>query len=135
MEIVIADGGRKEAGYRGRAGDCVVRAIANITQKPYQEVYDAVSAYLKTHYPNETARTGVPKKATRALMEKFGGRWVPLMGIGTGCRVHLRAEELPTGRIICNLSGHVVAVIDRVIYDTYDPTRDGTRCVYGYWVF
>ena len=24
-------------------------------------------------------------------------------------------------------------MIDGVIHDTYDPTRGGTRCVYGYW--
>ena len=22
---------------------------------------------------------------------------------------------------------------DGVVHDTYDPSRDGTRCVYGYW--
>jgi len=26
-----------------------------------------------------------------------------------------------------------VAVIDGVINDTYDCSREGTRCVYGYW--
>ena len=49
------------------------------------------------------------------------------------CTVHLRADELPAGRIIASLSRHVVAVIDGVIHDIYDPSRDGTRCVYGYW--
>jgi hypothetical protein len=58
---------------------------------------------------------------------------VPTMQIGSGCRVHLRADELPAGRIICQVSRHLCAVIDGVVYDTHDPTRDGTRCVYGYW--
>jgi hypothetical protein len=26
-----------------------------------------------------------------------------------------------------------MAVIDGVIHDTYDPSRDGKRCVYGYF--
>ena len=55
------------------------------------------------------------------------------MKIGSGCTVHLRADELPTGRLIVSVSRHVVAVIDGVIHDTHDPSRDGTRCVYGYW--
>lgn len=55
------------------------------------------------------------------------------MGIGTGCRGHLREGELPNGRLIVSVSRHMVAVIDGVIYDTHDPSRDGTRCVYGYW--
>jgi hypothetical protein len=24
------------------------------------------------------------------------------------------------------------AVIDGIVHDTYDPSRNGTRCVYGY---
>jgi len=28
---------------------------------------------------------------------------------------------------------HLTAVIDGVIHDTHDPSRDGTRSVYGYY--
>src|SRR6516165_10226867 len=45
MDFVYSDGGRAAAGYKGRAGDCVVRAIAIAAQKPYQEVYDAINAF------------------------------------------------------------------------------------------
>ena len=74
------------------------------------------------------------------------------MGIGTGCTVHLVADELPKGRIICVVSKHWTAMIDGVINDIYNPQRevhcsettyvDGKevvtnsiqrRCVYGYW--
>ena len=55
------------------------------------------------------------------------------MGIGTGCKVHLRADELPAGRLVAALSHHMVAVIDGIIHDTYDCSREGTRCVYGYF--
>lgn len=66
-------------------------------------------------------------------MAELGFDWTPTMTIGSGCKVHLKADELPKGRLICMLSRHAVAVIDGVINDTYDPSRDGTRCVYGYW--
>ena len=33
----------EEAGYKGFAGDCVCRAIAIATQKPYKEVYDRLA--------------------------------------------------------------------------------------------
>jgi hypothetical protein len=56
------------------------------------------------------------------------------MGIGTGCQVHLREDELPKGNIIVNLSKHLSCVKDGVLHDTYDCTRNGNRCVYGYWV-
>jgi hypothetical protein len=55
------------------------------------------------------------------------------MFIGQGCKVHLRADELPKGRLVVALSKHIVAVIDGVIHDTDDPSRGGTRCVYGYF--
>jgi len=55
------------------------------------------------------------------------------MAIGQGCKVHLRAEELPPGRLVVQVSKHVTAVIDGVIYDTHDCSRGGTRCVYGLW--
>jgi hypothetical protein len=55
------------------------------------------------------------------------------MQIGQGCKVHLRADELPPGRLVCNVRHHLVAVIDGVIHDTHDYLRGGTRCVYGYW--
>ena len=55
------------------------------------------------------------------------------MAIGQGCKVHLRADELPTGRLIVAVSKHITAVIDGVIHDTHDCSRSGTRCVYGYF--
>jgi hypothetical protein len=56
------------------------------------------------------------------------------MGIGTGCKVHLNADELPKGRLIVSVSKHYTALIDGVINDLYNPDRGGKRCVYGYWV-
>ena len=55
------------------------------------------------------------------------------MGIGTGWKVHLKMNELPLGTIIVSVSKHLVTVIDGVIQDTYDPSCNETRCVYGYW--
>ena len=36
LELKINDGGRAAAGYKGQAGDCVVRSIAIATRMPYQ---------------------------------------------------------------------------------------------------
>lgn len=141
----ITDGGRAAAGYKGRAGDCVVRAIAVASGKPYGEVYDAL--YERAREFGETRRcraarrtrrdpsprTGVNRAVYEAYLKSLGFVWVPTMQIGTGCRVHLRADELPSGRLVARLSRHVCAVIDGVIHDAYDPSRGGTRCVYGYF--
>ncbi len=64
----------------------------------------------------------------------MGFKWVATMQIGQGCKVHLRANELPKGIIICSVSRHYTAVINGVLNDTYDCSRGGQRCVYGYWI-
>lgn len=133
------DGGRAAAGYRGKAGDCVVRAIAIASGRPYQQIYDLVNRAAlgertgKRKRGVSNARTGVYKVSIHRVMEELGWQWTPTMQIGSGCTVHLRADELPPGRLVVSVSKHLTAVIDGVIHDTHDCSRRGTRCVYGYW--
>jgi len=154
MEYVFDDGGRACAGYRGTTGDCVTRAIAIAMGLPYQEVYDEMAAgnatqrvtrkerlamvfkpSMKRRVGKFTASHGInPRRQWfKDWMAERGWKWVPTMQVGSGCKVHLRADELPAGRLIVSLSRHYAAVIDGVIHDIYDPSRGGTRCVYGYW--
>ena len=134
------DGGRKAAGFVGSTGDCVCRAIAIATQRPYREIYDLINEFAaserrsKRRRGRSSARTGVFGSTQRRVIDRLGFRWVPTMQIGQGCKVHLRADELPRGRLIVAVSRHTTAVIDGVIHDIYDPSRGGTRCVYGYWI-
>lgn len=133
------DGGRAAAGFKGATGDCCARSIAIVTGKPYQEVYDAINALGtrertgKRKRGKSNARTGVYGATARRYMDSLGWKWTPCMTIGSGCKVHLRADELPAGRLMVFVSKHFTAVIDGVIHDTFDPSRDGTRCVYGYY--
>jgi hypothetical protein len=73
------------------------------------------------------------KKTVDTYLKSLGWVWVPTMQVGSGCTVHLRADELPTGTIVARVSRHYCTVIDGVIHDTHDYSRGGTRCVYGYW--
>lgn len=140
MKFVYNDGGRSEAGFKGTTGDCVCRSIAIATEKPYKEIYDLINEFAKSERTGKrkksksSARTGVYQTTIRKIMDYLGWEWIPTMKIGSGCKVHLREDELPKGRIICNVSKHCVAVVDGVINDTYDCSRDGTRCVYGYYI-
>lgn len=132
------DGGRAAADFKGTTRDCVCRAIAIAAELPYAKVYDALNAAATRERPRtgrrrSSARTGVHKTTIKRYLESLGFSWTPTMHIGSGCKVHLRADELPAGRLVVSASRHLVAVIDGVIHDTHDPSRDGTRCVYGYW--
>jgi hypothetical protein len=121
------DGGRADH-FKGSARDCVVRAIAIATNQPYAKVYAELDQLR-----GKTARNGVEKSVYHPYLFKLGWRWIATMHFGSGCKMHLKSEELPKGRIITQCSKHLVAVIDGIINDTYDASRDGTRCVYGYY--
>lgn len=131
MKFHYNDGGRAEAGFKGSADDCAVRAIAIASGRPYKEIYELANAHASK--PKEGARTGLTKTTVHTLMKHYGFEWVPTMKIGSGTQVHLRESDLPEGTIIARVSKHIVAIIDKVIHDTHDPSRNGTRCVYGYW--
>lgn len=131
------DGGRAAAGFKGDAGDCVTRSIAIATRTPYRDVYRLIHDYAKRERRRSAGRSsprnGVYSPTTRRILADLGCPWTPTMGIGTGTRVHLAVGELPPGRLVVQCSHHVTAVIDGVVRDTHDPTRRGTRAVYGYW--
>ena len=145
IDFNFNDGGRADAGYKGTTGDCVTRAIAIAAELPYKEVYNRlaegnanqrITKKSRKSAGQKTARKGitVQKKWFKDYMKSLGFKWVSTMGIGTGCKVHLKADELPKGRVIARVTRHYCAVIDGVIYDTNDPSRGETRCVYGYWI-
>ena len=137
MEFIKDDGGRSVAGFKGATGDCTTRAIAIAADLPYLEVYERLNELVPITTPRGrkpgSARTGVHRRTYEALLDQLGFEWVPTMSIGSGCQVHLRDGELPDGRLVVRLSGHMTAVVDGVIRDAYDPSRGGTRCVYGYF--
>lgn len=136
--FVVTDGGRAAAGFRGKTGDCVTRAISVATGISYLEVYDALNVLAQAERPRNrrkrsSARTGVRRSTYERFLLERGWKWTPTMKVGSGCKVHLSTDELPPGRLIVSVSRHLVAVIDGIVHDTHDPSRDGTRCVYGYY--
>lgn len=135
------DGGRAAAGFKGMArGDCVTRAICIAAAKPYREVYDALNELAQLERPRKgqkrsTSTNGVHRVTYERYLLSLGFQWVPTMKIGSGCKVHLRSDELPAqGRLVLSLSRHLAAWVDGVLYDTGDCSRQGTRCVYGYYI-
>lgn len=146
MEWSYHDGGRYEAGFSKPAkGDCLCRAISIVADLSYIDVYnlidsfgvkDRLTAWRRAKYPSgakSTAERGVYKATAGRVLRYLGFVHTPTMGIGTGCQVHMRENELPNGRLVISLSQHYTAVIDGIVYDAFDCTRNGNRCVYGYW--
>ena len=145
--LQVNDGGRAAAGFIGGAGDCVVRSIAIATKLPYLKVYedlrDANARYAQERnnklsrmlkQRGSSPRNGNHRNVFHEYIIKQGFEWVPTMRVGAGCQVHLRPDELPRGTLIVKVSKHLTSVIDGVLHDTHDPSRRGSRCVYGYYI-
>ena len=125
------DGGRAEAGYRGRAGDCVTRAIALATRAgaptgdDYRAVYQVVARAELDAGGKRSARNGVRKKATAAAMRELGfervgltarangGRWLTLTEVWERFGGRARAMVIQT-------TGHVAAIVDGRLMDATD---------------
>jgi len=143
------NGGKPEDDrYKGNR-DCVTRAIAIATGQDYEVVWNELekrtldfpkkkrscktSRALTSGRASSSPSTGVFKKVYGKYLKELGWTWVPTMHIGSGCTVHMRADELPSGTIICRVSKHLCTVIDGVMHDNHNCSRRGTRCVYGYY--
>jgi len=122
---VYVDGGRARAGYVFHsAGDCVSRAIAIATEMPYELVVDMVD---KAHHGSKgDSQSGGYDHIYGPMLTALGWK-------KTTSKAHLNSDEFPPGRLILLLSGHLVAMVDGVIHDTYDPSYHGSRRVYAYW--
>lgn len=140
------DGGRSDSGFKGGAGDCVVRSIAIASSLPYLQVYvdlrEANARYAQERdnklsrllqNRGSSPRNGNHRNVFHDYILGLGFEWVPTMKVGSGCQVHLRPDELPSGTLIVKVSRHLTTVVNGMIQDTHDPSRAGNRCVYGYY--
>jgi hypothetical protein len=147
------DGGRRRSGIaraggrKDAVGDCVVRAISIATGKPYSEVHAAITVRIVRHRYSGSVDNAWDKYARRrggvrafdpdhGCNDKVFGPYIESLGwnhVTPKDRVHLRADELPRGRLIVSISRHLVAVIDHVIHDTHDCGRAGRVRVQSYW--
>ena len=154
-ELVIDDGGRADAGFKGSAGDCGTRAAAIATGEAYGDVYrefrnDAKewpgrSRTAKAIRGNTSPRNGLH----RAQMEKFltARGWKKVSK-----RIRLDDPALPKTAIL-SVRMHYIAIVDGVVRDTFDSrfTKGGCpiwdadgyaadftvkqpRCAFSHWL-
>lgn len=128
------DGGRAQAGYKGKAGDCICRAIAIACDRPYAEVYKALNALCRPHWKSPrsqtpSARFGMSREIYEPLLIAEGWlyRKFPRLELFTEKYVPLE------GRSIVPLPSHICAVVHGVIRDTYDCSDKGTCWIHGYY--
>ena len=114
--FVQDDGGRAAAGYRGTAGDCVVRALAILTDRPYRECYQKLARRNKIYTGKRSARNGVNKQAYEAVFADVGLTKISL----TGTRPTYTEAWERYGDCIVTTARHVCALVGGVLRDTFD---------------
>ena len=111
------DGGRKAAGYRGKTGDCVCRALAIISGRDYRECYIALARANKASGRRRSARNGVKAAVYSRVFAEFGLQKVKQ---GRGPKHTLSTAYRIYGDCIVSTAKHLLAIKDGAVRDTFD---------------
>ena len=130
LKYEYSDGGRAAAGFKGKAGDCVTRATAIFTGRPYKEVYKMMAAANKKCGGIRSARNGVAEWAYKKVFAELGI-----------VEVKLPAGPNPTfsdahewhGDCIVTTPTHIAALINGVLHDTSDKRYYKRSDGFGYY--
>lgn len=148
LNLVIFDGGREDAGYKGDAGDCVTRAISIATawesdsryeyEKHRSALMERKATWRKTSRSkrakaskSNSVRNGTPKEVYRPYLEDLGWERVSLVKFGDPTRKEMVKEDIPNDVVILEVRKHIVACVRHTVYDTWD-SRESTLFVDGY---
>ena len=135
----LDDGGRAAAGFKGQAGDCVVRAIAILTRAPYAAVYARMAAAMKQagysasgNGDRQKPRPGLRPRLTARQVQNLVKRSYGLrrVDLGRGARpTYTQAWQLH-GNCLVGTTKHVAAIVDGTLRDTFDHRVYDAR-IYG----
>jgi hypothetical protein len=125
--FVYNDGGREDAGFKGKTKDCAVRAMAIALDLPYADVYRELAQANKDAGRKKSVRRGVMKEVYSTVLSQYGWEWRSAPKFD-GRKA--RYNDLPNGRCIARMAKHMAAVIDGDLHDSWDSRR---KMVYGYW--
>lgn len=123
---VYSDGGREEAGFKSKS-DCGIRAFAIALDLSYNDSRKALKKAAKAVVRGSGAiANGIYKEDMAAALAEFGWVWHSAPKFeGRKARYY----DIP-GKAILQMAGHYAAVVDGVLYDSWDSSN---KMVYGYW--
>ena len=125
-KYIYSDGGRRKSGRHGRAGDCVCRAIAIITNEGYEDIYNEL-AWRNEAFGDgiRSARDGISDRVMHGLLKAKGFKYVRIK------QKQIYAVDLPKGRIVALVERHAMAVVNNVVIDSWDSRKKNIR---GYFI-
>lgn len=100
--------------------DCVIRAISVLTGRSWYEVYDELS---------DLARKDGLLFSNVVFVEDYLDERYP-RECHYAKTVGEFATEYPVGRYAITVNGHITALVDGTLVDTFDPSKRIMRCAW-----
>jgi len=122
-----SDGGRSKYFKGKKAGDCVTRAISIALELDYKYVYNELAKGMQKATGKKSARHGVYKNVYVKFLKDNGWIWHKAPKFDGRKAYH---NDMPSRTVIGRMANHLVAIKNKVVYDTWDSRR---KMVYGYW--
>jgi len=134
MKWQFHDGGRKLAGYRPHARDCVIRSISIALNLDYKRTAKRIAKGL--NWDDAHWSQGMHSGKYRNFLFKKG--WMYISLTGERCDTDNAEDRLPKTQLILQMHRHLVACYKHILYDTWDSrTIRGKKkypnTILGYW--
>ena len=100
--------------------DCVIRCLAILTNRPWREIYNELS--------DLAGDMGLMFDDVEFVENYLDDRYDRECHYSK--KVGEFAREYPRGRYAVTMNGHITAIINGVIYDTFDPSDRIMRCAW-----
>ena len=122
IDYEMDDGGREAAGRKGKTGDCVTRALAILTGRPYLECYRALAEANSKEprsrsYGKVTASNGVAKRAYEKVYRAFGLEKVKLPA---GAKPTFSEAYETYGDCVVTTAKHIACLKAGALHDIWD---------------
>lgn len=101
-------------------GDCVARCLSILTNKSWRRVYDELS--------DLAGDVGLMFDDVSFVEDYLDNRYSRECHYSK--KVGEFAKEHPYGKYAVTMDGHITAIIDGIIYDTFDPSNRIMRCAW-----
>lgn len=106
--------------YNRHIDDCSIRAISLLTNRDWHSVYDELSDYAN--------KRGLMMDSVESIEEYLDERYPRECHYAK--TIGEFAEEYPYGKYAISTNGHLSAILDGYVMDTFDPRNKVMRCAW-----
>ena len=129
MNLFYDDGGRSKYFDTLDVQDCVTRSIAIATNLNYLDIHHEISKRVSK---NKNADMPVSNKIMKSYLLELGYKYIKPIKNGK----LLRLDDLPKNKVLMvKIAKHLTVLNHGSILDTWDCSKDGKACVYGYFKY